>query len=122
MKSGAAKKPSDPISMLSLVDLPFNSADGFTTDEEIPASVNDTIRLRNETSGSGSITIYVITEDGQYTTTGLLGTGNSQISVSNGGSQERTVTGTGKYLLSKNSPPINPEDPGGSTITIIVSG
>ena len=105
------------------IDLPFTAAEGFLTDEEINVNVSDTLRLRNETTGSGSITIYVITEDGQYSTGALLGSMNQQIVVNNDSSVEKTVlASSGKYLLSKNAPPIDPNDPGGSTITIIVIG
>jgi len=122
MKSTVAKKkPVDPSPLSVTIDLPFTQADGFLTDEEINVNVSDTLRLRNETTGSGSITIYVLAEDGQNTTGTLLGSLNQQISVNNDSSVEKTVlASSGKYLLSKIAPPVDPDDPGGSIIKIIV--
>ena len=119
----AKKKPNDPQPMSEeTIDLPFTQSEGFLTDEEIPAHPDDTLRFRNETSGSGSITIYVLDEDGQSTSAALLGSSNQSFSVSHGNSVEKVVLATGKYLLSKNSPPVNPNDPtGGTIITIIVT-
>lgn len=125
MNASAAKKKNPPTTQDAeqTIELPFTQADGFLTDEEISdVHPDDTLRFRNETTGSGSITVYILAEDGQATTSALLGSSNQSFSVGNGNNVEKVVLTTGKYLLSKTAPPVNPNDPsGGSIITIIIT-
>ena len=120
MKTNLARKKG-PQTMSSTVELPFTESQGFLTDDEVYANVDDTLEFQNQTSGSGSVTIYVLEEDGQSTASAMLGSSNQSFSVSNGSSANKTVLATGKYLLSKVAPPVDPGDPGGTLITIIVS-
>lgn len=120
MKTSLAKKKG-PQTMSSNVELPFTQSQGFLTDDEVYANVDDTLEFQNQTSGSGSVTIYVLQEDGQATTGAMLGSSNQSFSVNNGASTQKTVLATGKYLLSKVAPPVDPGDPGGPLITVIVT-
>jgi hypothetical protein len=126
MSSNSAKKQPPPPILTSptTVSIPFNSTDGFLTNEEVTAHVDDTLKFENQTMGLGSMSIYILTSSGVSQSGTLLGSSNQQISVTNGQYQERTVLATGTYLLSRNCPPptVDPNDPaGGSTITIIVT-
>jgi hypothetical protein len=133
MKSNAAMKLKDegqgkpggppPKKLDAPLQLPFDQT-GFTTEDIVfEVGTGSQINLKNEKSGSGSMTIYVITSDGQYSTSGLLGSSISSVPVDNGDQELVTVDGTGTFLLSITSPPVTPPEdpaPGGAIIKIVV--
>jgi hypothetical protein len=105
------------------LEIPFDE-NGFNTEEtEYEVSVSSQLSLKNEASGTGDMTIYVVTENGQYSTSGLLGNSQTEVGVDNGDNEVVTVAASGTYLLSITAPPLSspePRAPAGGTIRIVV--
>jgi hypothetical protein len=111
---GRPKGPTLPVTVqVNFDDTGFESI-------EYTARLNDTLRFNN--MFSSALTVYVLSQDGQSPSMLLLES-VSQLNVGGGLAVAQVVKGTGTYLLSLEPSPqlIASNDPGGKTVTVIIS-